>query len=131
LTLLDANTIVHYIKGNPGVVEKLHASSPGQLAVPSIVVYELERGCLQNRSTKRRTLISSVLRDLEVVAFDQDAALEAAKIHYELGSKGILIGPMDLLIAGIARHHRALLVTNNIREFSRIRGLRTADWRTA
>jgi len=130
LTLLDTNTIVHYIKGNPGVVRRLQASSPGELAVPSIVVYELERGTLQAKSTKRRSLIATVLEQLEVVPFDQHAASETARIHTELQAKGDLIGPMDLLIAGIARSRESVLITNNTTEFRRVKGLKTQDWRT-
>ena len=130
MTLLDTNTIVHYIKGNPGVVQRMQASSPGELAVPSIVVYELERGTLQTKSTKRRSLIAAVLQPLQVISFDGDAALEAAHIHTELKSKGVLIGPIDLLIAGTARSRGAMLVTNNTSEFRHVKGLRIDDWRT-
>jgi tRNA(fMet)-specific endonuclease VapC len=127
--LLDTNTVVHYIRGNPGVVRHMQTSSPGELAVPSIVVYELERGNLQGKSTKRRSLIGAILADVEVIPFDRAAALEAARIYAELRSKGILIRPMDLLIAGVARSRGALLVTNNTRQFSRVKGLKSADWR--
>jgi tRNA(fMet)-specific endonuclease VapC len=70
-----------------------------------------------------------VLNDLEMVPFDRDAALEAATIQVELEAKGALIGPMDLLIAGIARRHRATLVTNNRKEFQRVKDLKIVDWR--
>jgi tRNA(fMet)-specific endonuclease VapC len=128
--LLDTNTIVHYIKGNAGVVRRIQASSPGELAVPSIVVYELERGSLQTKSTRRQSLVTAILQQLEVIPFDQAAAREAARIHIELQSKGVLIGPMDLLIAGTVRSRGAMLVTNNRSEFARVRGLKTDDWRT-
>jgi len=130
MLLIDTNTIIHYIKGNPGVLTRFHESSPGELCVPSIVVYELEQGSLNTRSTKRRGLVSSVLHDLEVIPFDGDTAVEAARIHFELAAKGLLIGSMDLLIAGIVRFHRATLVTNNTKEFSRVKGLKIVDWRT-
>jgi tRNA(fMet)-specific endonuclease VapC len=130
LNLLDTNTIVHYIKGNPGVVARFHASSPGDLAVPSIVVYELEHGTLRASAPRRRTLITAVLHDLDVVPFDGEAALEAARIHSELETTGTPIGPMDLLIAGIARCRRATLITNNVNEFSRVKDLRIDDWRS-
>ncbi len=129
MILLDTNTIVHYIKGDPGVVSKFHAATPGELAVPSIVVYELERGTLKSGS-KRKKLVENVLRELDVVPFDEGAALESARIHVELESRGALIGPMDLLIAGIARYSGATLVTNNTGEFSRIKKLRTENWRS-
>ena len=95
MTLLDTNTIVHYIKGNPGVVRRMQASSRGELAAPSIVVYELERGSLQTKSSKRRSLVNSVRQQLQVVPFDGAVALEAARIHIELQSKGVVIGAGD------------------------------------
>jgi tRNA(fMet)-specific endonuclease VapC len=130
LTLLDTNTIVHYIKGNPGVVSRLREISVQDVAVPSIVVYELERGTLQSKGRRRRELGEAVLRDMQVIPFDEGAAIEAAKIQVELESRGTSIGPMNLLIAAIARHHSAVLVTNNVKEFSRVRGLKLSDWRT-
>lgn len=129
MTLLDTNTVVHYIKGNPGVVRRMQASSPGDLAISSIVVYELERGTLQTKSTKRRALVATVLEQLQVIPFDQSAAIETAHIHTELQSKGVLIGPMDLLIAGAARSRRALLITSNMSELRRVKGLKIEDWR--
>ena len=130
MTLLDTNTIVHYIEENAAVVRGMQASAPGDLAVPSIVVYELEHGTLQTKSTKRRSLVSAILQQLQVIPFDQEAALEAARIHTELESKGVLIGPMDLLIAGIARSRGTTLVTNNTTEFHHVKGLRIHDWRS-
>lgn len=108
----------------------MQATTPGDLAVSSIVVYELERGALQSKSTKRRSLVATVLGQLQVLPFDEEAALETARIHTELQSKGALIGPMDLLIAGITRSRGAILVTNNISEFRRVKGLKTEDWRS-
>jgi len=46
----------------------------------------------------------------------------------ELERRGLVIGPLDLMIAGTAMSREAVLVTSNTREFSRVRGLRLADW---
>lgn len=61
------------------------------------------------------------------VPFDHEAH-EAARIRVELERHGSAIGPIDLLIAGTALSRGAILVTNNTREFSRVKGLRLADW---
>jgi tRNA(fMet)-specific endonuclease VapC len=65
---------------------------------------------------------------LTQIPFDHAAASEAARIRVDLEARGMTIGPIDLLIAGIAVSRSALLVTNNTREFGRIKELRLADW---
>jgi len=111
-------------------VRRIQTNSPGDLAVPSVVVYELERGTLQSKTVNRRSLLAAVLHELQIVPFDREAAVEAARVHTELQSKGALIGPMDLLIAATALSRAATLITNNTSEFRRVTGLRIEDWRT-
>lgn len=129
LTLLDTNTIIHYLKGDPGVVGHIQAASRHELAVPCVVVYELEYGGIR-AGARRRRLVSQVLAHLEHVPFDSEAAVAAAAIRVELESRGLTIGPLDLMIAGTALSRNATLVTNNSGEFSRVRGLRLLDWRS-
>jgi tRNA(fMet)-specific endonuclease VapC len=126
--LLDTNTLIHYLKGMEPVVSRLQASSPRELAIPSVVAYEIEYGTLKTGSSRRRAVVTGLLAGLAQVPFDQEAALEAARIRIDLETRGLVIGPLDLLIAGTAVSRRAVLVTGNIREFSRVKGLRLADW---
>lgn len=63
-----------------------------------------------------------------VLPLDEKAAREASGVDAALRRSGTAIGPMDTLIAGIALAHRATLVTHNVAEFRRIRGLRVEDW---
>jgi tRNA(fMet)-specific endonuclease VapC len=128
LILLDTNVLVHYLKGRQPLTSRLQASSPGELAVPSIVAYELEYGTLRSGNTGRRTLISHVLKNLVDVPFDSDAARHAAMIRVELERGGLTIGPLDLMIAGTALSRNAVLVTNNTAEFAWVSGLRLVDW---
>jgi len=128
LTLLDTNVVVHYLKGEPGVVARIQAMEAADLGIPSVVAYELEYGTLRSGSPRRRELIGQLLADSVHVPFDHEAAREAARIRVELEGQGTVIGPMDLLIAGTATSRGALLVTSNTREFSRVKGLRLADW---
>lgn len=99
-----------------------------ELAVPSVVAYELEYGTLKTKGPRRRAVITRLLAHSVQVPFDHEAAREAARIRIELEKQGAVIGPMDLLIAGTATSRSAILVTNNTRAFSRVRGLRLADW---
>ena len=65
---------------------------------------------------------------LNVIEPDPFAASEAAAMRAKLEKQGTPIGPFDLLIAGIARSRDMILVSNNLREFSRIEGLETENW---
>jgi len=126
--LLDTNSLIHYLKGMQPVVSGLQASSPRELAIPSVVAYEVLYGTLKAGSSSRRSVVAGLLAALRQVPFDSDAAQEAARVRFDLESSGLVIGPLDLLIAGTALSRGATLVTNNTREFSRVRGLRLADW---
>ena len=128
MTLLDTNTVIHYLRGRPSVVSRFQSASPRQLAIPSIVAYEIEYGALKIGSSRRREIASLLLAGIQQVPFDREAALESARIRIDLEARGLLIGPMDLLIAGTAVSRGAVLVTNNTKEFSRVKGLRLSDW---
>jgi len=128
VTLLDSNTIIHYLRGQESVVSRLQRTDNRLLGVPSVVLYEIEYGTLRTGSSRRRALLSDLLADMVHVPFDQEAALESARVRLELEALGIVIGPIDFLIAGTALSRGAVLATNNTREFSRVKGLRLEDW---
>jgi tRNA(fMet)-specific endonuclease VapC len=98
------------------------------VAIPSIVAFEIEYGSLKSVSPRRREVASALLARLRSMPFDLDAAREAARIRFDFERLGLVIGPSDLMIAGTALSRGAVLVTNNTREFARVKGLRLADW---
>ena len=128
MIFLDTNTVIHYLRGKESVVSRLQATSRRELAIPSVVAYEIEYGMLKSGSERGKSLVSGLLRDLKEVPFDQEAARESARIRLDLETRGVMIGPMDLLIAGSAVSHGAVLVTSNTKEFSRVKNLRVLDW---
>ena len=128
MILLDTNTLIHYLRGREPVVSRLRGASPRELAIPSIVTCEIECGTLKIGSARRRAVVSELLASVVQVPFDREAALESARIRIDLETRGLVIGPIDLLIAGTAVSRGAVLVTNNTKEFSRIKGLRLSDW---
>lgn len=130
LKLLDTNVVVHYLKGDPVIVARITSARRGELAIPAVVLYELEYGTLRSRlPARRREQLEQGLSQLDHVPFDSKAALAAAGIRFELESRGLAIGPLDVLIAGVAMSRGAALVTNNSVEFSRVAGLRVIDWK--
>lgn len=128
MILLDTNTIIHYLKGHQSVVLRLQSAPPAELAVASVAACEIEYGTLKIDTPRRRASAAELLAGLLEVPFDHAAARESARIRIELEKRGVLIGPIDLLIAGTAVSRGAVLVTSNTREFSRVKGLRLADW---
>jgi tRNA(fMet)-specific endonuclease VapC len=128
LILLDTNTVIYYLKGVETVIARLHASSRHEVGIASPSVYEIEYGNRKTGSARRRAIVSALLGAIAHVPFDYEAAQEAARMRVELEGRGLVIGPIDLLIAGIALSRGAVLATNNTREFSRVKGLRLTDW---
>ncbi len=126
---LDTNTVIYFFKGKGHVAEQLMATSPREIAVPSVVVYELEKGIAKSSAAgKRRQQLDTFLEAVELLPLDEGAARTAAKIRATLERLGTPIGPMDNLIAGIAKHYGATLVTHNLPEFARVSGLQCVDW---
>src|SRR5258708_6069759 len=111
--LLDSNTVIFCLKGQGPGTSKLKAADPPEVAIPSIVVYELEYGARKSVHPRRRAIIEGLLKNMKTVPFDADAAHEAARIRVDLEARGLTIGPLDLLIAGIAMSRGATLETNN------------------
>jgi tRNA(fMet)-specific endonuclease VapC len=128
LTLLDSNIVIHCLKGREPAASRFRAAVPSEIAIPSVVAYELEYGTLRIASPQRRRILSRMLESLEEISFDREAARESARIGVELERRGHVIGPLDLLIAGTVLSRGATLATNNTREFSRVKGLRLEDW---
>ncbi len=113
------------------MVPRLQALSPADIGVPAIVEYELRYGLLRlqvEAAAPRLAALSALLRPMQVLPFDSECAVHAARIRVELEAVGTPIGPHDLLIAATALRHNAMLVTRNVREFVRVKGLLCIDW---
>ncbi len=131
MLILDSNTISYYFRGDPQVVPRLQAVRPGSLGVPAIVVYELRYGLMrlpQEAAEPRLAALAQFLRPLQMLPFDEECALQAAKNRIALEAAGTPIGPHDTLIAATAMRHQATLITRNVREFSRVPGLQWINW---
>jgi tRNA(fMet)-specific endonuclease VapC len=128
--VLDTNTLIYYFKGQGQVAQNLaNVSSPQEILISTIVLYELQVGIAKSAAPAKRTQqLEQLLSRVNLVLFDRDAALAAATIRAQLEQQGTPIGSIDVLIAGVAVSLQATLVTHNVREFSRISGLAIADW---
>jgi tRNA(fMet)-specific endonuclease VapC len=128
--LLDTNICIYLIKNRSHeVLEKFRKYKPKDIAISSITVFELEYGIQKSQYPEQsRKALSKFLIPLNMVMFDEAAASESAVIRAELEKRGTPIGPFDLLIAGIAQSMDMTLVTNNIKEFNRVKKLKLENW---
>ena len=125
---LDTNTLSYYMRREGRVAARFQAQPPHRLALPSVVVYELNYGLRRVGRRSALDALSKLVRTIAVIDFDLEAADHAARIRVELEARGTPISGADLLIAATARRHGCTLVTHNTREFERVPELALEDW---
>jgi tRNA(fMet)-specific endonuclease VapC len=126
--LLDTNAVIALLnraESKAFATTMKHRSE--DVATSSIVMHELFFGAYKSARQARNLSVLEALR-LTILDFDGDDAREAGRIRAQLAQGGRPIGPYDVLIAGQALRHRMILVTANMREFSRVSGLVCEDW---
>ena len=127
--MLDSNICIHVINhASDSLIAKL-VKHEGELCISTIVAAELQFGAAKSAAQKKnRATLADFLAPLEVLPFDEDAATSYGDLRAALEKSGRPIGPLDTLIAAHAISLNATLVTNNLREFQRIKGLRVDSW---
>ena len=130
LYLLDTDISIYLLNGKLPEVEERLASLPAeQVGTTTVTAAELRFGALNSgRSQKNLARVETFLAPLTQVSFDERAAIQFGSLKQHLVSRGQLIGTMDLLIAACALAAGAILVTNNVREFSRVPALTVENW---
>ena len=127
--LLDTDVCIAAIRGHTRVRQSLSQSRPGDCLVSTITVFELSVGVYKSRLPEREEAsVQELLSVLWTVKFDRAAARCAAQIRAELERSGTPCGPYDTLLAGHALALGLPLITGNVREFSRVSGLRVENW---
>ena len=130
--LLDTNTCIQILNGQPATVAALKARTPDAMRLCSIVVSELSYGAHNSRNADANLVrLRQFCAPYQSLPFDDRAADECGQIRAALRKQGRPIGANDLLIAAIARVNDLVLVTNDTSEFRRVPGLRLEDWQTA
>lgn len=127
--MLDTNICIYVIKNRPASCREKFRTHSGAMAISSVTLAELIYGAMKSAKPEShlRTIEEFAAR-LSVLDFDTDAAGHYGDIRSTLEREGNVIGPYDMMIAGHARSHGLILVTNNIREFERVDGLRLENW---
>lgn len=129
-SMLDTNICIYIIKQQPAtVMDRLLKSPAENIGISVITVGELRYVASKSKRPKRNhDALDQFFSPLEIAAFDNDAATAYGTIRTAVEKKGRPIGPMDLLIAAHALSLGVGLVTNNVREFAQVPGLRVENW---
>jgi tRNA(fMet)-specific endonuclease VapC len=128
--MLDTNICIYLIKQQPpSIIERFLSHPVGDIGISSITVAELAYGVSKSRhSSRNRHALEQFLVPLQIAEFDQAAAWSYGRLRGQLEAKGTPIGSMDMLIAAHALSLEVRLVSNNVREFQRVPGLRLENW---
>jgi tRNA(fMet)-specific endonuclease VapC len=128
--LLDANAVIALLNNaGSGLARRARQESPTDIAISAIVAHDLFYGAYKSRRTARNVALIDALR-FATIEFDREDARQAGAIRARLASRGMPIGPYDVLIAGQAVARNLILVTHNTAEFQRVPGLRIEDWQS-
>lgn len=127
--LLDTNIISDVIRNpNGSAARRIEQIGSKKIFTSIIVASELRYGCAKKGSPKLLARVEDILTTIPVLPLDIPADAEYGDIRAELEAAGQTIGMNDLLIAAHAHALGLTLVTDNIREFGRIRGLHMENW---
>jgi tRNA(fMet)-specific endonuclease VapC len=127
--MLDTNMCIYAQKNNTNVINAIKEHWQEGLCISSITLAELEYGVQASVNVNKNTIaLAKFLTIVDVLPFDDGAAIEYGKICADLRKKGTPIGTMDMLISAHAKSEGLIVVTNNTREFKRVEGLELDNW---
>jgi tRNA(fMet)-specific endonuclease VapC len=126
--LRDTDTVSFILRGHGPAASRLTSHQPSEIGISSLTLAELRFGADRRRARKLHGIIDTFIRTVQVLPFDEACAAAYGRIQAGLETKGTPIGTMDTLIAAPAFALNATLVTNNQKHFSRLRGLKLANW---
>lgn len=130
--LLDTNAIIALLgatttRAKAAITRRLRTHNPRDVLLSSLVMHELFFGAFKSERVALNLAVIDGIA-LEVLAFDKEDARASGEVRAFLANQGRPIGPYDVLIAGQARARGLILVTHNVREFSRVPDLLIEDW---
>ena len=127
--MLDTNICIHVLKAYPPALREKFNELAEQLCMSSITLGELHCGAEKSaRRVENLTAIEHFAARLDVLPFGDKAAAHYGQVRAELGRAGTPCGPHDMQIGAHARSEGLIVVTNNMREFVRMPGVRVENW---
>ena len=132
LFMLDTDTCIFLMRGeSPALAAKVQSVPLQQQVMSAVTFAELTYGVQVSAAAKRKqnqSVLDSLVLHLAVLDWPQDAAKHYAEIRADLKKRGAQIGAADLMIAAHARAMGAIVVTNNVKDFERVKGLVVENW---
>lgn len=127
---LDTNICIYLINQRPKkLIEKFKTLTDDSIAISSIVLSELTFGAYNSLHIEKNLLaLEKFILPITVFPYDENAAYHYGDIRAHLKKNGATIGQLDMMIAAHARSLNAILVTNNEKEFSRVKKLKWENW---
>ncbi|MDF5706828.1 MAG: type II toxin-antitoxin system VapC family toxin [Nostoc sp. S4] len=128
--LLDSNVCIRLINNSSAAVtNRLAAKQPEDIVISTITQLELYYGAYRSVQWERNLeILQRFFSQFSTIFLDLEAAKIAGRIRAELAANGTPISPNDLQIAAIALANDLILITHNVREFSRVNSLKIEDW---
>lgn len=126
--MLDTDTVSYAIRGQGAVAAQIRGHRPSALCISAITLAELRYGATHRRSNRLLQSIDILTNDIAVLPFDEMCAVQFGRIASALAEHGQPIGHMDALIAAHAMALDLTLVTNNVKHFTRVAGLKVENW---
>lgn len=128
--LIDTNICIYLMNQKPSeVIQKFKNTEVGQIGISTITVSELNYGVAKSNFKKQNAQrLEEFLTPFEILPYDEAASKYYGMIRAELESQGKVIGPLDMLIAAHTLSKDLVLVTNNEKEFQRIKSLKVENW---
>jgi tRNA(fMet)-specific endonuclease VapC len=127
--LLDTNAVITTLRDSNSLIARtIRLHSFVEISISSIVLFELYYGAF--KSTVYKTDNVRTIDDLcfQILDFNANDSRYAGEIRASLALSGNMIGPFDILIAGQALSRGLTLITHNVNEFQRVKGLHVEDW---
>jgi len=128
---LDSNIVSYMLNGDADVTAHYSQAfdDGGDVAIPPIVFYEIQRGLLARRLNKKLAEFDELYQNVLQVGFDITTWQKAAEIYASLCQQGKPIEDSDIFIAAYCIVNDFTLVTNNTRHFERVDGLKIVNWK--
>lgn len=125
--LLDTDICSHHLKRDFALAHRFNQFG-GRLYLSAISLAELHVWSYLRNSAKHRILIAELVDSLHVLVFDEACADMFGNLKGALSRQGLVVPPVDLMIAATARVHGLTLVTHNTADFARVPDLKLDDW---
>ena len=128
--VLDTNIISYFLRGNAAVADKLSQYSQfyNALTFSLLTYYEIKSGLLYKNASNLLTRFEELANESEILPLSLTTMDIASTLYADLRQRGLLIPPIDILIAATAIEYNALLVTANLRHFTIIQNLDCENW---